>query len=133
MTLAFMGFFTIVVGEHVDTGIARKVLWPLLVVGAASVFYWQYTESTGNGDLRPYALVQFLPILLVPIILLSYRSRFGSARFYWGILAAYVASKVFEHFDTQIYSALGIISGHSLKHIAAAIAPLIFIRAISRR
>ena len=133
MTIAFMGFFTVIVGEHVSERFARQLLWPLLVVGAGSVFYWQYTEAQGVGDLRPYALVQFLPILLIPIILLMFPSRFGSSRFYWGMLAAYVAAKLLEHFDPQIYSTLGVISGHSLKHVAAAIAPAIFLWGISRR
>ncbi|MBT8077343.1 MAG: ceramidase [Gammaproteobacteria bacterium] len=133
MTLAFMGFFAVIIGEHVSPRVARRLLWPLLIVGAGSVFYWQYTEAQGVGDLRPYALVQFLPILLIPIILLTFPSRFHGSGFYWGMLAVYVAAKVFEYYDLQIYKTLGIISGHSLKHLAAAIAPAIFLWGISRR
>ena len=133
MTLAFMGLFTVVIGEHVCADSARRLFWPLLVVGAGSVFYWQFTETRGAGDLRPYALVQFLPMLLIPIILLTYPSRFGSVRFYWGMLAAYVASKLFEHFDPQVYEAVGAMSGHSIKHIAAAIAPAFFLYGIAAR
>jgi len=30
-------------------------------------------------------------------------------------------SKLFEHFDGEVYNALGFISGHSLKHLTAAL------------
>ena len=33
----------------------------------------------------------------------------------------YVAAKLLEHFDGQIFATLSVISGHSLKHVAAAI------------
>ena len=115
MTLAFMAFFAIVLGEYIDLRLARLTLWPLLVAGVASVLYWRATD-----DLRPYALVQFLPVLLIPGVLLMYPRR-DSAPIWWAI-AFYVLAKLLEHFDGAIYAALaGGISGHSLKHMAAAV------------
>lgn len=133
MTVAFMGFFTVIIGEHISAPVARRLLWPLLLAGAGSVFYWAWSEAQGAGDLRPYALVQFLPMLLIPIILLAYPSNFGSVRFYWGMLAAYVVSKLLEQVDVEVFESLRVISGHSLKHVAAAIAPLIFLYGIAKR
>jgi hypothetical protein len=118
MTLAFMAFFAIILGEHVSLSLARWLLWPLLAFGVGSVLYWQASERAGHGDLRPYILVQFLPMLLIPLILLLY-PRPGRGAI-WLALAAYVAAKLFEQFDAQVYAALGGISGHSLKHLAAA-------------
>ncbi|MFQ6006881.1 MAG: ceramidase domain-containing protein, partial [Woeseia sp.] len=68
MTIGFMGLFTVIVGEHVSRTAAKRLLIPLLIVGAASVVYWSVTEARGSGDLRPYAIVQFLPMLLIPLI-----------------------------------------------------------------
>lgn len=114
MTLAFMALFAIVLGEYIDLRLARFTLWPLLVAGVLSVLYWRATD-----DLRPYALVQFLPVLLIPLVLLIYPRR-GSAPIWWAI-AFYVLAKLLEHFDGAIYAALaGGVSGHSLKHVAAA-------------
>ncbi len=42
-----------------------------------SVWYWHFTESQGRGDLRPYIVVQFLPMLLIPAILLLFPARFS--------------------------------------------------------
>lgn len=115
MTLALMAFFAIVLGEHIDLRLARFTLWPLLVAGVLSVLYWRATD-----DLRPYALVQFVPVLLIPLVLLLYPRR-GSGPIWWA-LAFYVLAKLLEHFDRQVLDALaGAISGHSIKHVAAAV------------
>ena len=133
MTLGFMGLFTIVIGEHISVPTAKRLLVPLLIVGVGSVAYWAVTEARGAGDLRPYAIVQFLPMLLIPLILIMYESVFDSVRAYWLVIALYVLSKLFEHFDELVYEAGGLISGHSLKHVAAAIAPLVLLIGFTRR
>lgn len=52
---------------------------------------------------------------------------------YWLLLAAYVLAKVFEYFDGAIFSILRLISGHSLKHVVAAVGVLILLRAYNNR
>lgn len=133
MTIGFMGLFTIIVGEHVSRTAARRLLIPLLVVGAASVVYWSVTEERGSGDLRPYAIVQFLPMLLIPLILLMYRSVFGSVTFLWVVILLYAFSKLFEYFDAAVFGFGELISGHSLKHIVAAMAPLAVLHGLNSR
>jgi len=133
MTIAFMPMFTLVFGEHVSTKWARRILWPLVLVGSFSVIYWEYTESIDAGDLRLYGLVQFLPLVLISIILLTYRSVFSTTRFYWHAIALYGLAKVFEQLDGQIYALGAIISGHSLKHVAASLVPLVLIKGFRDR
>ena len=133
MTLAFMAFFSIVVGEHLSPGAGRRMLWPLVGAGILAIVYWYIGETRGRGDLRPYALVQFLPMLLIPLILLGYRSRLGGAGYLWAMLAAYLFSKFAEYLDAELYSGLGVISGHSLKHIAAALGTGFICLAVYRR
>ena len=133
MTIAFMALFSAIVGETISSRIALKIFIPLLVSGIASVVYWHVSELNGNGDLRAYVLVQFLPILLIPLILLLYTSRLNGNKYIWGVIGAYAVSKVMELFDAPIYSALGVISGHSLKHLIAAFATFIFYRALRDR
>jgi len=133
MTIAFMPLFTLIYGEHVSARWARRLLWPLILVGTASVIYWDYTESIGSGDLRLYGLVQFLPLLLIPFMLLTYPSAFSTTRFYWLAIALYGFAKVFEQLDGQIYALGGIISGHSLKHVTASLVPLVLIKGFRTR
>jgi hypothetical protein len=120
MTVAFMAFFSIILGERVRPGLGRRSLAPLLFLGIASILVWRITEASGRGDLRLYGLVQYLPVLLIPIILLLFPAKSSGAFYTWGVLLAYAAAKVLELFDRPTFQLLGFISGHSLKHVAAA-------------
>ena len=131
MSIAFMALFAAVLGERVSWPWARASFVPLLALGAASVFYWAWTEAHGLGDLRPYGVVQFLPMLLMPVMLLILPGNAGTARDLWWTFAFYVAAKVCEQFDGPIYAALGI-SGHSIKHVLSALAVLFAVFALRR-
>ena len=133
MTIGFMGFFAIIIGEHISLLTARRMLVPLLVIGAASVLYWSLTEAQGAGDLRPYAIVQFLPMILIPLILLMYRSAFDSVDFLWVVIVLYALAKLFEYFDFAVFEFGGLISGHSVKHIVAALAPFVVLYGLDTR
>jgi hypothetical protein len=133
MTIAFMSLVAIIVGEHVSENLGRRLLWPLLAIGAASVFYWDYSESQLAGDLRLYGLVQFLPMLLIPAILLMYPSVFDRTRFIWVVFLLYAFAKVFEQMDATLYDFGEVISGHSIKHICAALGPIVLIYGGTKR
>lgn len=119
MTVAFMSFFSIVLGEHLSPAVGRKLLPLLLITGLLSVIYWWFTESRGVGDLRLYGLVQFLPMLLIPFIMIFYASRLTKVYLVWTVLATYALAKVFEFYDAPLYERIGL-SGHTLKHLAAS-------------
>lgn len=121
MTIGFSGLFAAVTGEFVSTRLGRQLLLPLLVVGAGSVAYWAATETRGAGDLRPYAVVQFLPMLLVPVILAVRGRGRRTARYFWAVMLFYVLSKVAEFYDADVFSSLRAVSGHSLKHLLASL------------
>lgn len=126
MTIAFMTLFSAIIGEYISTQLAWKLFGPLLILGVISVIYWQVTELNGHGDLRAYVLVQFLPVLLIPLIVWLFDSKLNRDKYIWGIIGAYAISKLMELFDAQLYSIFGLLSGHSLKHLTAAFGALIF-------
>jgi hypothetical protein len=72
-------------------------------------------------------------MMLVPVILLSYEPKIGSAKYFWVMLLFYVLAKLAEFFDAGIYAAGGIISGHSLKHFFAAMTPATMLYALLQR
>lgn len=121
MTVGFMGFVTIVIAEYLSPTLAQRLLPLLLAIGAASVFYWSHTETIGVGDLRPYAVVQFLPMFLIPIIVLLKRRQSELGHNIVWMIVLYAVAKVFEHYDHQVYAAGELLSGHSIKHILAAL------------
>jgi len=126
MTVAFMALFSAIIGEYISTQLAWKLFVPLLILGMTSVVYWHVTELNGHGDLRPYVLVQFLPVLLIPLILWLFDSTLNNDNYIWGVIGAYALSKLMELFDARLYSAFGLLSGHTLKHLTAAFGTLIF-------
>ncbi len=85
------------------------------------------------GDLRPYIFVQFFPILSIPIVLILFTPIFDRVSCYWWLLATYVLAKFFEFFDDSLHETLMIISGHSIKHIAAALGLYILIKGYQTR
>lgn len=133
MTLGFMGLLAIIVGERVRPAWGRTALWPLVGAGVLSVVYWHLTEQGGNGDLRPYVLVQFYPLLLIPALLL-FPPRYTHTRSYLAVLGWYLLAKVLEILDVQVFElTFGQMSGHSLKHVAAAVATWWLYRMLVRR
>jgi len=121
MTLAFMSFLAAVVSEHIDVKLGQRLLIPLLAIGIASVWYWHWSELQGAGDLRAYALVQFYPSLCIPLIVWMFPRKNIGVQYLVFAVIAYVAAKFLEAGDARIYSLLGFISGHTLKHIVAAL------------
>lgn len=132
MTIAFMAFFSAMIGEYYSTRAGNLVLWPLIIVGMLSVFYWHLTEQAGHGDLRPYAAVQFLPMILIPAIMLKHEPRFKSNRFVWWFMIAYLVAKIAEQYDTEIFNLVSI-SGHTLKHLVSATGIYLYYLALKKR
>ncbi len=130
MTIAFMALFSLLLHERVLANPKTVTLVPLLIIGAASVFYWDWSEARGQGDLRFYALVQFLPIILIPLILWWYPHRYFNSGYLLLAFIFYFLAKLLEHFDAHVYQLFGQMSGHSLKHVSAAIAVLLIVHAI---
>ncbi len=121
MTLAFMAVFAIIIGEHVNPRLGLRLLLPLLLFGALSVLYWRATDSGNGGDLRPYVIVQYLPMLLIPVIVLLYRPALAPTSYLWALLGSYGAAKALEFLDAPVFRITGFVSGHTLKHLAAAL------------
>ena len=132
ITVTFMSFFVLIFGETISTRTASRLLLPLLFLGLASVVYWNITENLGTGDLRFYALVQFLPMLLIPLMLLLYGSCLSGRRWILAIILVYGAAKIAEMYDQQIYELIGF-SGHSLKHLIAAFGASLFLKGLEVR
>lgn len=121
MALGFMGLLAAVLAERVNLSVARGLFVPLLVVGGASVGYWYWGEVHGGGDLRPYVLVQFGSLVIIVVLLVLYAGRYRGGPYLIAGLTAYAAAKGFELADGAIFALGRIVSGHTLKHLVAAV------------
>jgi hypothetical protein len=133
MTIGFMGLVSIIISEYFSPPLGKKLLAPLLFIGIGSVVYWAHTESLGAGDLRPYAIVQFLPMLLIPLTIILYRARSDLARYIWWMIGFYVAAKLAEQLDDHLYAVGNAMSGHTLKHLLASLAPASLLYGLMQR
>ena len=103
MTIGFMALLAAIVAERVSVTAGMTLLPALLVAGAASVAYWYAGERHGVGDLRPYALVQFAPAALIPLLLWLFPPRYTHGGYLVGVIAIYGAAKLFEVLDGPIF------------------------------
>lgn len=131
MTITFMTIFSLVIGDLFQASAGKKILLPLIFLGIISIFYWSITESKNQGDLRLYIIIQYLSVLLIPVLLFLYKSKGRNARYWWSMIIVYTFAKLFEINDNNIYQYHHIISGHTLKHFTASIIALIYIVMIS--
>src|SRR5215469_3847398 len=132
LAITLMGLLDATIVERIGLRPALRLLAPLVAVGAGSVVYWHLTELRGSGDLRPYALVQFYPLLAIPAMLWLLPSRYASGAL---LLAAftYALAKIPELTDGWIFSASRVVSGHTLKHLITALAGYWVLRMLQAR
>jgi len=134
MAVAFMGLVAATVSERVSPEAGRRLLVPLVLLGAGSVWYWRWSAARGIESLNPYGAVQFGSMLIVLLMMGLLPSRYTHARDILGALGLYALAKVFEHFDRGIFAATGgLVSGHTLKHLVAAGAMWWLLRMLARR
>lgn len=135
MTIVFMAFLAVAISEWISLEVGILLLLPLLLLGISSVVWWYYTELNGVGDLRFYGFVQFYPTIVIPVIFLLFRSGENNRglRLLIGVIVWYVVAKLCERFDGGIYDVTGFVSGHSIKHVAAAVATWYIVKFFRRK
>jgi hypothetical protein len=112
----------------VDAKAGAMLLRPLLAIGIFSLLLWVWTD-----DLRLYAWAQFFPFLALVLILWFFPPKY-TGTFYWAAAAAlYALAKLLEYYDDKVYSFGSILSGHTLKHLAAAAAGFAILRLFQTR
>ena len=133
MTIVFMSFVAALIAERINLRLGLWLWLPLLVVGIYSVFQWHASEPRGEGDLRMYAAVQVYAIV-VALVMLLIPPRYARTWDLAIVAAFYGLAKLLETFDPQIFALDGgLVSGHTLKHLAAAMAGVWLVRMVWKR
>jgi predicted membrane channel-forming protein YqfA (hemolysin III family) len=127
LSALFPTVFAVVIGDRVSVAAGRALLAPLALGAVASVMWWHLTD-----DLRPYAVAQFLPMLLIPLMLALLPGRRPAAPLGAGV-AVYAVGKLAEVTDRGILAFGGMLSGHTLKHLLAAAAAALIVRWLAPR
>ena len=78
--------------------------------------------------------MQFAPVLLIPAARLLFGPRYTHSGYLLAALAIYAVAKVAEHYDAAVFAVTAeFISGHSLKHLLAALALWVVCLMLTRR
>lgn len=132
MTIVFMSLVAALIAERINLRVGLWLLPVLLFVGMSSVLQWYVSELRGVGDLRFYATVQTYSVLFVVMALL-FPARYTGGTDLLIVAGFYVLAKILETLDKQIFSLGHIVSGHTLKHLAAAMSGYWILRMVKRR
>jgi hypothetical protein len=131
MTISFMALVAAQVAERISLRAGVILLAPMLLVGVGSVVYWRETERAGAGNVTPYGILQAFSVVVM-LLLAMLPSRYTRGNDVYKVFAAYVAAKILETLDWQVLEVAGV-SGHTLKHLAAALAGYFVLRMIALR
>jgi len=132
MTITFMPMIAAVIVERISLRLGLWLLPILLSAGVGSVLQWYWSEMRHMGDLRFYAAVQAYAALVVLLAIL-FPSRYTRANDIGLVVGFYVFAKVLEQLDKPIFAVLHLVSGHTLKHLAAAAAGYCILRMVQKR
>jgi hypothetical protein len=132
MTIAFMSLVAAVIAERLSLRAGLWLLPVLLLIGLSSVWHWHVSEVSGVGDLRLYAAVQAYSVLVL-VIALFMPPRYTRGSDLAVVAGFYALAKVLEMLDRPIFGAGHMVSGHTLKHLAAAAAGYWVLRMLQKR
>jgi hypothetical protein len=133
MSFGFASLLAAVIAERISVCAGLRLLVPLLIFGAGSVLYWNYTQARGQGDLRAYLLTQFGFLLMLLLLVALFPPRYTRGPDLIVSLGVYALAKAFEALDRPIFAVGGIVSGHTLKHVAAALSAYWILRMLRHR
>jgi hypothetical protein len=130
LTFVITALLALVVGDRIDPRAGAWTALPLALLGTASVCWWQRTVRAGAPDVRLYAFVQYYSLAALPLVLVLRPAGAIRTRDLAWVLALYAAAKVCELLDRQVFALLGVVSGHTLKHVLAGCGALVLVRAL---
>jgi hypothetical protein len=133
MMLAFMSLMAAQIVDRISVRAGLALLPPLLLLGLGTVVYWITTERAGVGNVVPYAVLQTLSVAMLLAIAVRFPSRYTRGGDLYLVFAAYALAKLAESLDHELLALGQILSGHTLKHVAAAVAAFIVLRSLRRR
>jgi hypothetical protein len=128
-----MALLSAVIAERIGVKAGLRLLAPLLVAGVASVLYWRWSGLRGAENILPYALVQYGAIAAALAIAALLPSRYTRGADVLVAVAIYAVAKLAEVLDAQIYALGHLVSGHTLKHLLAALAVWWLLRMLQLR
>ncbi|MGH8761619.1 MAG: alkaline phytoceramidase [Nitrosospira sp.] len=128
-----MALLAATLSERVSSSAGLRLLPVLIAIGAGTVIHWYWSEQQGGGNLNFYIVVQFYSLLLIFLLGVFFPSRYTRGADIYVVMALYGLAKLAEIQDREIYDLEQLISGHTIKHLLAALAIYWILRMLRTR
>lgn len=135
IALMYGALIVAILGDHSDRPRSLGELAATLILCAATVIYWKlgFVSGAGSGNLTPYLALTAYVVAAIGVILWLRTPRYSRRTDFAVIVGLYALARVLEWLDTEVYSFGRLLSGHTLKHAAAALACYWLLRMIRGR
>ena len=122
MSMSFAAVLALLAADRVSVRLAMWVMVVLLFLGPLTVWVWNTSQN-----LTPYAVLQFGGVAVIAVFCWRPALHRPGLNFP-GLLLFYGLAKLAEALDSRIFElTLGLVSGHTLKHVLAAIGVVVFV------
>lgn len=128
-----MALLAATLSERISPKIGLRLLPILIAVGFGSVMHWYWSEQRGAGNLNFYIVVQFYSLLLIFLLGIFFPSRYTHGSDMHTVMMLYGLAKLAEIQDREIYELGHVMSGHTAKHLLAALAICWILRMLIKR
>ena len=126
ITLAILS--AAVIRDRVGPRAGRRVLGVGTTFAVGSVAWWLASGGTAGGNMAPYVAVQLAGIVVPALVAVLVRGTIAARWLVLGVVVFALARGV-AAYDAALLDLLGV-SGHSLKHVLAALAAGCALRAL---
>ncbi len=133
LAMGIMALLAATLSERVSPRVGMPLLLVLIAIGAGSVMHWYWSEQRGTGNLNFYIVVQFYSLLVIILLGIFFPSRYTRGADIYMALALYGFAKLAEAGDREIYDLGQVVSGHTVKHLLAALAIYWILRMLTKR
>lgn len=128
MTLVFMPLLAATLGERLRWNSDAPLLG-LSLLGVGCVVYWKIT-----GNLLPYFVAEGGSILLLLLAVALLPTRWSGRAQLFAVLGTYLVAFACEQGDKPVFQVTGgMVSGHTIKHLVAALAFFVLLRMLQRQ
>ncbi len=133
MSVGFTALLAAVIAERCSVRVGLVLLAPLVLTGAATVLYWRFSAALGAENVLPYFALQAYALLAVLILLGWFPPRYSHGGYLLLSVALYGAALATDRLDQPLFASGQLVSGHTVKHLLAALAVYQVIRMLRAR
>lgn len=133
LSLCFGALLAALIAERVSVWAGLSLLAPLVATGIGTMLYWRFSQTRGAENVLPYFAFQAGAILAGVFLVRFFPPVYTREADLLHAAAFYAAAVFAEFLDPAIFAIGRMVSGHTLKHLLAALAIYQLVRMLRAR